>query len=87
MTYNFMVTEYLRRSVRVDADSREEAQQKVEALLASEKIVLGDADFADRDIDTVDEFEEKRGNYGTRLTNDEGFEVDDDLSERSQRKQ
>ena len=82
MKYNFMVTEYLRRSVRVEAGSREEAQQKVEELLAGGEIVLGDADFADRDIDTIDEFEEKCGNYGTCLTNDAGFGVDCDLSER-----
>ena len=66
MRYNFMITEYLRRSVRVEADSEEEAYQKVEDLVSSDRILLTDADFSDRDIQILDD--------------DETYDVDDDFS-------
>ena len=66
MRYNFMITEYLRRSVRVEADSKEEAYQKVEDLVSSDRILLTDADFSDRDIQILDD--------------DESYDVDDDFS-------
>ena len=81
MKYNFMITEYLRRSVRVEAESAEEAYQKIEDLLCEEKINLTVDDFADRDIQTVDEYEESIGNRSSHFTNDETYPIDDDFSE------
>ena len=76
MKYNFMITEYLRRSVRVEADEVEEAYQKVEDLLSEDKIDLTVDDFSDRDIQTIDDFENSEGR-----TCDESYPVDDDFSE------
>lgn len=76
MKYNFMITEYLRRSVRVEADDAEEAYQKVEDLLSKDKIDLTVDDFSDRDIQTIDDFENSEGR-----TCDETYPIDDDFSE------
>ena len=82
MKYNFMITEYLRRSVRVEAESAEEACQKIEDLLCEDKICLTADDFSDRDVQTVDEYEESIGNKSPHFTNDETYPVDDDFSDK-----
>lgn len=80
MTYNFMITEYLRKSVKVEADSAEEAYEKISDLLASERIALDAGDFQDRDIQTIDDYENSHGNYGSRRTNDADYETDLDFT-------
>ena len=86
MKYNFMITEYLRRSVRVEADSAEEAYEKVEELLASEDIVLTADDFSDRDIETASDYENRLGyNGGKDFTHDETYDVDDDFSKEAEK--
>lgn len=86
MKYNFMITEYLRRSVRVEADSAEEAYEKVEGLLVSEDIVLTADDFADRDIETASDYEDRLGYSGGKdFTHDEDYDVDDDFTEEESR--
>lgn len=49
-TYEFTVAETLKRTVRVDAESRSEAELIVENLYDNEKIVL-DADDVDGEAD------------------------------------
>lgn len=80
MTYNMMITEYLRKSVRVEAEDAYEAYQKVEDLLNSEQVILSADDFCDRDIETMDDYESSQGNYKTHLTNSEYCDVDLDFT-------
>lgn len=80
MIYNFMITEHLRKSVRVEADSREEAEQKIESLLNAEEIVLTADDFADRDVQTTGEFADSQGYRGEDSTNSPAFDVDMDFA-------
>jgi hypothetical protein len=80
MIYNMMVTEYLRKTVRVEAEDIFEAKDKVLDLISSEELVLSADDFCDRDIETMDEYEHNCGSYGTCLTNDRDFSVDLDFS-------
>lgn len=80
MIYNMMITEYLRKSVRVEAESAGEAYEKVCDLLTSEDIVLTADDFTDRDIDTLDDYEYNHSHYGTQLTHDITADVDLDFT-------
>lgn len=75
MIYNMMVTEYLRRSVRVEAENEADAYRKVSELLSEECVVLTADDFVDRDIETMTKFTD-----GGIDTHDETYEVDDDFT-------
>ena len=83
MVWNFMVTEYLRRSVRVEADSREEAYDMIVDAINNEDIVLDAEDFADRDIQTLSEYEVSMGGAGGDMTHDPDYRVDIDLREKT----
>ena len=50
MKFDFIITEYLKKIVRVEAKDYKEACKKVENLYCEEKIVLTADDFCDRDI-------------------------------------
>lgn len=80
MIYNLMITEHLRRSVRVDADSFEDAELKVAGLIHSGDIELTADDFSGRDIDTLDGYENSTGNLRSCLTHDSGCRVDMDFT-------
>ena len=84
MVWNFMVTEYLRKSVRVEGDSYEEAYDKVVDAVNSERIVLDADDFAERDVQTVAEYENSRGNARGDDTHSESYDVDVDLTKEGQ---
>ena len=75
MKYNYMITEYLRRTVRVEAESEAEAYLKVQDLIDNEDVVLSADDFVDRDIETMSKF-----TNGSVDTNDTHYKVDDDFS-------
>lgn len=75
MVYNFMITEYLRRSVKVEAQSEEEACELVENLVNNEEIILSADDFCDRDIESMSVFTD-----GSVDTNDVSYETDDDFT-------
>ena len=75
MKFNFMITEYLRRSVRVEAGNEFEAYNKVLDLISGEDVVLTADDFADRDVESLSKFTD-----GGIDTNDETYDVDDDFS-------
>ena len=81
MIYNMMITEYLRKSVRVEAESAGEAYEKVCDLLSQEKIILSADDFTDRDIDTLDDYEYNHSHYGTQLTHSKEVDVDIDFTD------
>lgn len=76
MKFNFMITEYLRRSVRVEAGNEFEAYNKVLDLISGEDVVLTADDFADREVESLSKFTD-----GGIDTNDETYDVDDDFSE------
>lgn len=76
MKFNFMITEYLRRSVRVEAGNESEAYNKVLGLISGEDVVLTADDFADREVESLSKFTD-----GGVDTNDETYDVDDDFSE------
>lgn len=76
MKFNFMITEYLRRSVRVEAGNEPEAYNKVLGLISGEDVVLTADDFADREVESLSKFTD-----GGVDTNDETYDVDDDFSE------
>ena len=80
MIFNMMITEYLRKSIRVDAESAAEAYEKVSYLLASEQVVLSADDFCDRDIDTLDDYEFNHSHFGTHFTNSKDYDVDLDFT-------
>ena len=84
MVWNFMITEYLRKSTRVEADSYEEAYDKVVDAVNGERIVLDADDFAERDIQTVAEYENSRGNARGDDTHNKDYDVDVDLTEKEQ---
>jgi hypothetical protein len=71
-----MITEYLRRSVRVEAGNEFEAYNKVLDLISGEDVVLTADDFADREVESLSKFTD-----GGIDTNDETYGVDDDFSE------
>ena len=74
MIYNFMITEYLRRSVRVEAQSEDEAYQIVENLVNNEKIVLTADDFCNREIESMSTFTDGQiDTHDTSYTSDEDF--------------
>lgn len=75
MVYNFMITEYLRRSVKVEAQSEEEAYELVENLVNNEEIILSADDFCGRDIESMSVFTD-----GSVDTNDVSYETDDDFT-------
>ena len=50
MKFDFIITEYLKKIVRVEAENYREAREKVDDLYCEEKIVLTADDFCDRDI-------------------------------------
>lgn len=81
MIYNMMITEYLRKSVRVEADSLEEAVEQVRERLANEEVVLSADDFADRDIESVDDFNKKIFGHSENETNSLNYKVDLDFTE------
>ena len=82
MIYNFMITEYLRKSVRVEAESYEDAYEKIVDAITSEEVVLTADDYAGRDIESVDEYRYGRNaeGEGKNLTNDPDYYVDIDLT-------
>lgn len=84
MVWNFMITEYLRKSTRVEADSYEEAYDKVVDAVNGERIVLYADDFAERDIQTVAEYENSCGNARGDDTHNKDYDVDVDLTEKEQ---
>ena len=47
MIYKVTITEYLKKTVEVEADNEEEAKSKVENDYASCEIILDSSDFAD----------------------------------------
>lgn len=75
MIYNFMITEYLRRSVRVEAQSEDEAYQIVENLVNNEKIVLTADDFCNREIESMSVFTD-----GQVDTHDTSYKTDEDFT-------
>ena len=81
MIYNMMITEYLRKTVRVEADSLEEAIEDVQKRLANEEVVLTADDFQDRDIESVDDFEYNHCHYNTKDTHSPDYKVDLDFTE------
>lgn len=56
MVYNFMITEYLLRSVKVEAQSEDEAYQIVKNFVNNEKLVLTADDFCYCNIDSMSTF-------------------------------
>lgn len=50
MKFDFIITEYLKKTVRVEAEDYKEACRKVNDLCCEEIIVLTADDFCDRDI-------------------------------------
>lgn len=74
-TYNFMVTECLRRSVRVLAESEEEARVKVEERFRS-YMEFNEEDFDGREISPLSEF-----THGRESTFSETVPVNDDYSD------
>lgn len=50
MKFDFIITEYLKKIVRVEAEDYKEACRKVNDLCCEEIIVLTADDFCDRDI-------------------------------------
>ena len=81
MIYNFMITEHLRKSVRVEAEDYEDAYSRIVDAINSEAIVLSADDFADRDIETIDQYERSQGGTEQGQTNDPAYSVDVDLTE------
>ena len=81
MVWNFMITEYLRRSVRVEASSYEKAYDKVVDAITSERVVLDAEDFTDRDIQTFGEYDTSMGERNIHdRTNDPALAVGTDLT-------
>lgn len=75
MVYNFMITEYLQRSVKVEAQNEDEAYQIVENLVNNEKIILTADDFCDRNIEFMSVFTD-----GQIDTHDASYEADEDFT-------
>ena len=55
MKYRFLITEYLRRTVVVEADSQDEALDKLISSYEGEDIVLDWNDYDGNDIDYLEE--------------------------------
>jgi hypothetical protein len=76
MKYNFVITETLRKIVRVEAETEDEAYDKVQDLYTSEDIVLTADDFVDNEFESLGYF-----NDDTSLSTDETYPVDIDFTE------
>ena len=53
--YKVEITEYLQRTIEVEADNESDALDKVEADYCSEKIVLSADDFTDKEIKVLED--------------------------------
>lgn len=76
MKYNIVITEVLRKYVRVEAESEDEAIDKVIDLYKSEDIVLEADDFEHKRFESAGVFGEDPS-----LTTDETYPVDIDFTE------
>ena len=76
MKYNIVITEILRKFVRVEAKSEHEAIDKVIDLYKSEDIVLDADDFEHQRFESAGVFGEDPS-----LTTDETYPVDIDFTE------
>ncbi len=55
MKYRYLITEYLRRTVVVEADSQDDAYDKLISSYEGEDIVLGWNDYDGNDVDFLEE--------------------------------
>ena len=50
MKYKVEITEYLQRTISIEADNEDDALDKIEEAYCNEKIVLSADDFIDKEI-------------------------------------
>lgn len=75
MVFNLVVSQLYRRSLRIEADTKDEAFNIVRGMLSNEELILYDCDHAGTRVETLGHFRKD-----SSLTNSEDIAVDTDYT-------